>query len=121
MHVEEINEGEKYVVGSLRVFGKDYDFSVGVESDYWDDDFFVDKKAEARRKKKTKEYESTKEYKEYKRKLDNIQKKLDQIYDSTPKGTSVYDNDEYNALEDEWYELSEQETKLRRKHLGSDY
>ena len=121
LRLEEIDEGEKYVSASLKVFGENYDFSVGVESDYWDDDYFVDKKAEARRQQKIKEYESTKEYKVLQSKLDALQNKLDKIYDETPKGTSVYNNDEYNRLEDEWYELYEQETELRKKHLGKDY
>ena len=121
LSLEEIDEGEKYVTATLQVYGNKYDFRVGVEADYWDDGRFIDKAAAARRQEKVKKLEASKEYKDIQTKIANIQREMDEIYESTPKGKSVFDNDRYNDLDEEWYQLSEAENALYKKYLGKDY
>lgn len=117
---EIIDNGETYVAASLSVFGEKYDFSVGVEKDYWDDQWFTDKAKAKRREEKVKAFESSKEYKQLAKAQEDIRKKMDK-YDDNWMNLSQKEKADYYTLEDQWYDIDYEISKAKRKALGKDY
>lgn len=107
-----LDEGEKWLSGSIRVYGNKWEFGSGVEADYSDDGYVVNKEAVKRRQKKVSEVENSKEYKQLQKRIDEIYKKTETMKTTDPG---------YYDLYDEWDDLEYKKQELMKKKLGDDY
>ena len=95
-----------------KVYGNKWEFGSGVEADYSDDGYVVNKEAVKRRQKKVSEVENSKEYKELQKRIDEIYKKTETMKTTDPG---------YYDLYDEWDDLEYKKQELMKKKLGDDY